>query len=265
MQQYRFRLVQKTFGYEVFYQSAAPGAPLQDLLGEDFELNFRILISDPNFYNYSDLEVVDFQTHIYHSKWQVTTNKFAFHSVTNSMVELVDSGTELSDENDHHVQLADGIRRTDFGLLAITFPADASTSPDSFDAENNPALALAFSSRKTRWRYFLIPSPGQFDAASATILGGAEQSDQSLFVRAEQNTLLPNGNEAITLVSKQALALKEKYPAHFTLKIDRSENGATIPISIPLPNPSLDRINAERSAIAREEITEYYSDLYIYL
>lgn len=265
MQHQRFRLVQKSGNYTVFYEAANPGAPLADLSGEDFELQFRLLVDQPEFYNYTDLAFDRLDSQIYHSAWRVNTDTFGFTPVTNAVVDLVDLTEESSEDPTNGIFLTIGMRKTDFGLLSIAFPAAAGNTSTWFNTETSPTLDLALSSRKTRWRYYLIPAAAAYDATSATILTSHEPADQSQFTRQAQNTELPDGSEAITLVSNGQRALREKYPANFTLKINLLENGTIHPISIPLPNPSPSRINAERPSMPREEITEFYSDQYIYL
>lgn len=137
-----------------------------------------------------------------------------------------------------------------FGIIAIDIDQNTSTNPPTLPGGGE--YEVAFSKRKSKWKYFFIKkSQLPFNLTDLRILDGGSVYTFANPVSAPQI----NGYNAVYILSNQEIPFTEDPKKDLDLFINPD---LTNPIKEDLPNPTLINISAESTLPSVAEITRIY-------
>ncbi|MEM8584319.1 MAG: hypothetical protein AAGF87_08625 [Bacteroidota bacterium] len=266
---YHMRLVERVGKVELYYQSEGNTVPFLGSETQDFCLDFRLEVTDPLFYNFTDVDISNLQQQGFLSVWEINRDRLAAAEVFSGHVPKMPpinqgennqaAGGEASDRK---IILQDGVDGRDFGLLRLVFPLSGGVSADWMNRQSIPAIKLNFSARSTTWRYYIISQSDSSAQTPIRIDGGGTQMNGATFDLLPEKATLPNGQEAYVLQSSVPIPLRDRYDEHFKLSVDEQVSGSGTPINLDLPNASANQIKTFSSDGLP---AGPYSDLYVYL
>jgi len=187
----------------------------EQILADKLVLNFKLNLSDPNFFNYTDYMPAVIEENLFYFKYP-----FSF---TSNQVGLMHSQACVT-ENDlkNNSSLEQPYFSKPFGHIEITtdeaIPAD---------------LKIQFYSPSLFWRYVIYQSHLlEFEGLAVA------SKNKSVFFNGPQSIVLPNGNPAIAFTSPTVIEYKEHPEMNWQLleqyKLGES-NGRVVMPNLPVP------------------------------
>lgn len=253
MLQLGIRLKEGQASVEAFYSDGDPPAGQLLLADQPVLLSFILRAEDPVFLNYTDLPGI-----ISAGATQYFTNLEGEVNFQPSQELFLFSDEEPETARPRNWQ------HGDLGILSVYIGETAENGSHILvnGTVTPAAFKIEFPARATRWRYHLIDqSDAGYEGFQLTNTDGQVVSPTD--AAPQQSATLPNGTEAVVLLSPQKIPLRERPGQVFQLTMTRKGDAQGTPITMPLPSASAQQITGIPSNTGEE--TDFYSDLYVYI
>lgn len=295
MQQLSIRQVARDYGAEFFYSTdATAGSPLQSI-NEPIRLSFFLRPTDARFLNYTDFPLTEREDHIsYFTNLNAAANQALVFKANGSQripvrAVLPLEGSEVKDELGNVVSESeypmngagvystedadglpvrfahggDGWQRGHLALISI-YLGDTGINGQHLlsDGQVTPTtFTVAFSARATKWRYYIIDRSQDGYQHFQLLDHGSEQPVSTSPPPLTTKTL-PDGSEAVVLLSEELIPFRERPGLRFRLSMEATGGHTS---NIPLPSADANQLGRADSGTTGAADTFFYSDLYVYL
>jgi hypothetical protein len=204
-------------GIAIFFaEQFADNARSRDqILSDNLVLNFKISLSDANFFNYTDFMPSVIEDNLFHFKYPFS---FTFQQL--GLMHSEACATEKDLKN--NLTLEHPYFSKPFGHIEITTDVNIPTD-----------LKIQFFSPSLFWRYIIYKSHLlEFEGLAVA------NKNKSIFFSGPQTIILPNGNSAIAFTSPTAFQYKEHPEVNWQLleQYKQGESlGRVVMPSLPVP------------------------------
>lgn len=210
---------------------------------EPFRMVFRVVIKDPTFLNYSQLDKESLGRVLLLD----TEDRDADEPVR---LEDADGGLPEADEETRNAVTTRGdMRVPPLAILVIRVGPSILRDPDP------PPYRLAFAARRTHWRYHLL---GELAGREEVAIRASENGTEPVEFQAAGLVDLPGGRVARVLVSDAPLATRKRTDRRLQLREGDPGNGRILIRRLPVASPedlSIATVEGRRTLV---------SDIYVY-
>lgn len=229
-------------GFTLFYETSEKEE--QDTLNNinllDIQLRFYLTLTDPFFFNYTEIGKIDIASSFFYFTNITLTNLKASTPDVLHQQEFASENDIISDQ-DHNEEYF----RNPFAVIDINISNKLLTE-----------YKITFKEKQTYWRYILM-SEHLRELHNPAIL------NEHIKFSGPQKAILPNKSEAIYFESDQPISLFQTQPNQFKL-VENYENEISLYRSVikHLPTPNINLISS--IGIASNNMLSNISEIFIY-
>lgn len=227
-------LKQQPAGITLLYNTLTAGKRNRaDLLQDNITLSFDMVLTDPLFYNYTQINVDD-----------ISKQCFIFRNDPGNTPGCL------------HKEVAAGVKDLQDATSFFTKPFGQLLL--QLNDTLQPAYDIRFFAKSTYWCYFLM-SDHLAALANPVIL---DNNGASCFGK-PLSSALPNREDVPVLISDQPILLSDRNPYHFKLADQYEEDTDRHKIIIStLPSPEINRVSAAGRSWQTSD--KLYSEIFLY-